>query len=312
MSTRVLSCLQCSMPRYFRTACYFIWGLGVLFFASVAMMSVSFPAFAMVRLEAPESVNPGQPFVVTLVADEPLVSVRLEWRGYKFVLPVEELEAETGKGYRAQALLGVSLSEKSDTLPLRVRVSFSGKEQASVRSLKVRPKDYPEQRLNVKKNYVDLSKSDLARYRKERKEVNGALNALTAERHWLLPLRRPVPGEVSSAFGLRRIFNGQPRKPHSGIDMRGAQGTPIAACADGVVVLKVDHFFTGNSVYIDHGEGVVSMYFHMSQVDVVAGQKVKKGQTIGAVGSTGRVTGPHLHFGLSLQGTAEDPTSLFE
>ncbi|MFV0421353.1 M23 family metallopeptidase [Oleidesulfovibrio sp.] len=269
-------------------------------------------AFAAVRLEAPEIINPGQPFVVTLIADEPLQNVVLEWRGKKLELPVSSVTTEQGYALYAKALLGLPLSEDSSSVPLQVRAFVSGVAHTSSRTLKVQQKKYPEQRLTVKKKYVDIAKNDLERHKKERERVNAVLASITPERYWDVPMQRPVPGSVSSVFGLRRFFNDQPRKPHTGVDLRGAEGTPILSCADGVVALAENHFFSGNAVFIDHGEGVVSMYFHMSRIDVVPGQQVKKGEAIGAVGSTGRVTGPHLHFGLSLQGVSVDPMPLFE
>ncbi|NHZ47213.1 M23 family metallopeptidase, partial [Nitratidesulfovibrio liaohensis] len=112
--------------------------------------------------------------------------------------------------------------------------------------------------------------------------------------------------------GLRRVFNGEPRAPHRGLDLRGEAGEPVTACAAGRVVLAENHYFAGNSVYIDHGMGVVSMYFHLSALDVAPGQMVAQGQVIGKVGSTGRVTGPHLHFGMAVLGDMVDPQVLLD
>jgi murein DD-endopeptidase MepM/ murein hydrolase activator NlpD len=292
----------------------FFFSGGVVFLSVLALflLSGARTASGAVRLEAPEVVFPGQPFVVTLIADEPVEKVTVQWNGEAIDLPVEVRQTGAGEARYAAALLGVGLSQKPGRVPLRVDAVVSGAAHSSRRELKVRDKEYPVQRLTVKKRYVDVAKADLDRHEKERARVKQALALRTGMRFWDLPLHRPVPGGVSSVFGLRRFFNDQPRKPHSGIDLRGAQGSPIQACAEGVVVLAENHFFAGNSVYIDHGEGVVSMYFHMSRLDVRAGERVKKGQVIGAVGSTGRVTGPHLHFGLSLQGVFVDPMPLFE
>ncbi|MBG3878486.1 M23 family metallopeptidase, partial [Desulfovibrio oxamicus] len=121
-----------------------------------------------------------------------------------------------------------------------------------------------------------------------------------------------VPGGVSSLFGLRRVFNGEPRAPHRGLDLRGEAGELVKACAAGRVALAENHYFAGNSVYIDHGMGVVSMYFHLSAMDVTPGQMVAQGQLIGRVGSTGRVTGPHLHFGMAVLGDMVDPQVLLD
>ncbi|MFK7996452.1 MAG: M23 family metallopeptidase [Granulosicoccus sp.] len=117
----------------------------------------------------------------------------------------------------------------------------------------------------------------------------------------------PVAGPVSSPFGLRRFFNDQPRRPHGGIDIAAPEGTPIMAAADGVVLEANDYFFNGNSVFIEHGLGLQTFYAHLSRIDVTNGERVTQGQVIGAVGATGRVTGPHLHWSVGLNGTWVDP-----
>ena len=218
---------------------------------------------------------------------------------------------------RWQAVIGISLSAKEGNHQLNI----SGKNQAI--DFTVNAKQYAEQRLTIKnKRKVNPNKTDMTRIRGERGRINAAL------RHWQQTTKEttkvtkvdtqfipqfilPVTGRLSSPFGLRRFFNEQPRKPHSGIDIATAEGTPIVAPAAGRIIESGDFFFNGNSIFIDHGQGLITMYCHMSRIDVKPGQTVNQGETIGAVGQTGRVTGPHLHWSVSLNDARVDPGLFF-
>ena len=134
--------------------------------------------------------------------------------------------------------------------------------------------------------------------------------ALPSTPLWNGPFLRPVPGEVVGPFGQRSIINDQPRSPHSGVDLKGERGAPVRAINHGQVVLTDDHFFTGLTVVMDHGGGIQSMYFHLNRIAVQKGQVATKGQIIGFVGSTGRATGPHLHWGIRMNGARIDPLLL--
>lgn len=170
---------------------------------------------------------------------------------------------------------------------------------------------YAEQRLTVKnQSYVTPDPAQLERIGRERKTIDGALNNFRDVRIDAIALAAPVEGRRSSSFGLRRFFNDQPRSPHKGMDIAAASGTPIQAPANGIVTATGEFFFNGNTVIVDHGQGFVTMYCHLSEIAVEEGQHVATSETIGAVGATGRVTGPHLHFGTYLNGTAVDPAIL--
>jgi murein DD-endopeptidase MepM/ murein hydrolase activator NlpD len=169
---------------------------------------------------------------------------------------------------------------------------------------------YPEQRLEVEDRMVDLSQEDLARVERENREI-AALWQRESLPRFTLPLAAPLSSlPAGGRFGARRIFNDQPRSPHGGADYSAPAGTPVLAADEGVAVLVADHFFGGNSVYLDHGGGLITMYFHLGRVDVAAGQRVARGAVLGAVGATGRATGPHLHFGVRWHGARVDPALL--
>ncbi len=177
----------------------------------------------------------------------------------------------------------------------------------------VQAKDYPSQHLTIKnKRKVNPNEDDMKRIRRERRRINAALAHWRATDQVAISFILPVEGRLSSPFGLRRFFNGQPRKPHSGIDIAAPEGTPIRAPAAGTVIDTGDYFFNGNTVFLDHGQGLVTMYCHMSRIDVQPGQVVRQGEIIGAVGQTGRVTGPHLHWSVSLNDARVDPALFFD
>ena len=203
------------------------------------------------------------------------------------------------------AVVGLPLSTKSGNHEIRV----NGKGQ----NFKVQAKAYPEQHIKLKtRKHIDLSDADLKRHRGEKKKAQAAFKNYETALEPDLAFLKPVSGPYSSPFGLKRFYNGEPRNPHSGLDIAAPTGTPIKSPAQGKVVLTGDFFFNGNVVYIDHGQGVVSMYCHMDRIDVKAGDAVNKGQPIGTVGATGRVTGPHLHWSVSLNNARIDPMLLLE
>lgn len=204
---------------------------------------------------------------------------------------------------RWRAAIGLSL----DTAVGEVSISLS---DGSTRSFGVQEHAYREQRLQVERSYVSLSEENLARHSNDRKIIDAALNNWRDIALDDISLSAPVDGPRSSSFGLRRFFNDEPRSPHSGMDIAVTTGTPIIVPRDGIVTATGDYYFNGNTIIVDHGQGYVTMYCHLSRIDVKEGQSVAVGESIGAVGATGRVTGPHLHFGTYLNGTAVDPALL--
>lgn len=288
-----------------------LWGLAVM--AVILTWSApALPAPERARLVAPETVARGDAFVAELALAQPAEQVCFFWRGKRHVVAVLKAPntAEGAPGWRAEILLPVPLEEKAGQLTLG---ACSGKGCAApeiTRPVRLHDRKRPVQRLTVDRKYVAPPPEAAERIRRDREKVRAALAGHLPERLWSLPLERPVPGTVSSLFGMKRVFNGQPRGMHRGLDLRGGQGTPIRACADGVVALVDDLYFSGNAVYINHGDGVFSSYLHMSKPLVTLGERVHRGQVVGLVGATGRVTGPHLHLGLMVQGESVDPQPL--
>jgi murein DD-endopeptidase MepM/ murein hydrolase activator NlpD len=212
----------------------------------------------------------------------------------------------TENGNRWLAAVGIPLDAATGEMSIRVNT-------ARVIAFEVHEHAYSEQRLTVKnKKYVTPDQAQLDRIGRERKIIDAALGNWRDVDVDGLSLESPVAGRRSSSFGLRRFFNDQPRSPHKGMDIAASEGTVIAAPGHGVVTATGDYFFNGKTVIIDHGQGFVTMYCHLSRIGVEEGQQLETGAPIGAVGATGRVTGPHLHFGTYLNGTAVDPALLLQ
>ena len=201
------------------------------------------------------------------------------------------------------AVIGIPLSA-----PLGMRqVIVHGTNGRQEIEFQVGNKQYVSQSLKVAPRQVDLSAADLARFNQDKISIGRALSHWTELPPESLRLPQPVPGMRSSSFGSRRIFNGQARNPHTGMDIAAPSGTPVRVPIAGTVVDTGDYFFDGNTVFVDHGRGLISMYCHLSSIDVKPGQRIAAGDRIGAVGMTGRATGPHLHWGLNLNGAWVDP-----
>ncbi|MDJ0760457.1 MAG: peptidoglycan DD-metalloendopeptidase family protein [Woeseiaceae bacterium] len=200
------------------------------------------------------------------------------------------------------AAVGISL----DTQPGSIEVDVGGER----RTVAVHEHTYVEQRLNVDRKYVELSQASLDRIGRERKIIDAALNRFVDAPIESIRMIAPVDGRRSSSFGLRRFFNEEPRAPHKGMDIAAVVGTPIKTPLAGEVVATGDYYFNGQTVIVDHGQGLISLYCHLSVIGVEEGEQLQAGDILGEVGKTGRVTGAHLHFGTYLNGTAVDPAIL--
>jgi len=263
--------------------------------ARVALASLLAAAGAAQALQLPrESAVPGGVKLLRLEAPGD-VAPRVEADGHR------TLVVRDGEGWIA--VVGIPLSTPVGDM----RVEVFGAAGAQPVDFTVADKRYLAQSLTVAPGQVDLSAQDLARVKRERAVLDRALEHWSAAPPESLRWFPPVPGVHSSSFGMRRVFNGEARNPHTGMDIAAATGTPVSSPAAGTVLDTGNYFFTGNTVLIDHGEGLISMYCHLSAIDVQPGQRVAAGTRLGAVGMTGRATGPHLHWALSLNRTWVDP-----
>jgi murein DD-endopeptidase MepM/ murein hydrolase activator NlpD len=208
------------------------------------------------------------------------------------------------------ALVGIPLAAQ----PGMAHISVRPAEGAAARDVAytITPKRYREQRLTVAPGAVDLSAEDWARYEREREHLAAVIATFTEPPPQRMDMRVPAPGRHSSSFGLRRVFNGQARNPHSGMDIAAGTGTPVVAPLAGRVVDTGDYFFNGGTVWLDHGGGLLTMVCHLSSIDVKVGDLLRAGERYCAVGATGRVTGPHLHWSVMLNRAMVDPALFIE
>lgn len=203
------------------------------------------------------------------------------------------------------AYAGIALSAEPGSI-VKIEAERADGVAESV-EVEVAPKVYAEQHLKVAPGKVDLSKKDLARYERERAHLASVLRTFSEAPPATLALQAPVQGTRSSSFGLRRFFNGRARSPHNGLDFAAAAGTPVVAAGAGRVIDTGDYFFPGKTVIVDHGQGLLTLYSHLSEIEARIDERMPAGHPIGKVGATGRATGAHLHFSVYLNATAVDP-----
>ena len=250
------------------------------------------------------SAIPGQALYFEVPGAIDVDAVTIEFKGQKLALAPSDNDWF--------GLVGVDLDVAPGRYPLTVTYnSADDQSNTEVVDIDVRVKDYPTTKLRVAPKYVQLSNENQQRSTADRELINEAYSKTSPEPYWQGAFLVPVRGMTGGRnFGHRRVFNDQPRAPHSGADLTAATGTEILASNAGKVVLTGDFFFNGRAVFVDHGMGVLTMYLHLSEITVSTGQMLRKGQVIGLAGATGRVTGPHLHWGARVGGARVDPFSL--
>jgi murein DD-endopeptidase MepM/ murein hydrolase activator NlpD len=214
------------------------------------------------------------------------------------------------KGYYT-ALVGADLEAKPGLMTLTVKGTTStGTERNSQVTLRIKPKSFKKESFSVAAEFDRLSPETLERIRNDQEEFSRAFMSSVPEPLWEGAFVLPISSEVTSPFGYRRVINGAPRTPHTGVDLKAVLGTPVVAPNHGRVALVGDFFFSGHSVVLDHGGGLYTVYFHLAEYQVELGAPVRKGDVIGLSGMTGRVTGPHLHWGARINGARIDPFEL--
>ncbi|HEU4684673.1 MAG TPA: M23 family metallopeptidase [Nitrospira sp.] len=221
-------------------------------------------------------------------------------------------EYRSGEPAGYLGLLGIDMQDAPGMHELAIDVRNGDQKKRLSYNVLVTKEKFGIEHLKLPKDKVDLDDKTLARWKAEQEQVRQALAENSALRLWRSDFVEPVSGKRSGIFGSVRIMNGQPRNPHNGEDIGAPLGTEVTATNDGIVRLTVDHFFSGKGVFVDHGLGFYSMYFHLSDVLVNDGDLVQAGQVIGRVGATGRATGPHLHWGVKLNGARVNPYALLD
>ncbi|MBM4126692.1 MAG: M23 family metallopeptidase [Nitrospira sp.] len=251
----------------------------------------------------------GQILVVKVPTDEETARVQGTFLG-RAVLFFPETRSGEAKGF--VGLLGIDLQDVPGTHDLTIQIMQREHSRSLVYRVEVVKEKFRVEHLKLPKDKVDLDEQGLARWKAEQEQVKEALATDSQSRLWQPSFVEPVSGKRTGIFGSVRIMNGQARNPHNGEDIGAPTGTDVAATNDGIVRLTVEHIFSGKGVFLDHGLGFYSMYFHLSEVLVKEGEAVKAGQIVGKVGATGRATGPHLHWGVKLNGARVNPYALLD
>ena len=258
------------------------------------------------RLSAPEA-NQGSLLLIALKSTKPLADVQGDWGGRS--VPMWREGADEAK---RRGLLGVDLEKAPGEYELKITGETAGGEKMSCSvKVAVRQGRFATERLQVGKEFVEPNPEQVQRANEERQKLRDIFDSVMPERLWDGPFRIPLDGVTTgSNFGKRRILNGNPGSPHGGADLPGVTGTPVHAAQRGKVALAEELFFSGNTVVLDHGLGIYTFYGHLSEIDVKVGDVLEAGALLGKVGATGRVTGPHLHWGLTVERARVNPLLL--
>ena len=247
------------------------------------------------------SIQPGEAVMFTMTVPQ---SATPDLRAFDQTWPAYRVDGNVW-----QALLGIDLDRAPGAYPVVISTDSPAGPHVT-RTLTVTAKKFVTRTLTVDDAFVNPPENVMARINEEAARLTKLWQTITPERLWSTPFIVPVPDPPNSAFGSRSVFNGQARSPHTGADFLSAAGREVKAPSAGVVVLAENLYFSGNTVILDHGLGLYSQFAHFSEIDAKVGDRVEPGQVVGKVGATGRVTGPHLHWAIRLNGARVDPLSL--
>lgn len=275
-----------------------------LVFLACMAFAAAFPSELKISHRA-RALQPGEVVLISLESSRPLQQVTGAVFGKSFLF-------YPGRSRQVwQGLIGIDLDTKPGRYSLALQCTpLKGEPFEGSYALPVRDKKFPSRRLTVDEKYVTPPPEEEERIRRESRQVEQIFSSVTPRKIWQGSFTAPVEAPAGSSFGRRSILNGKPRSPHTGTDFSADAGTPIKAPGAGTVVLAAELYFSGNTVILDHGMGLYSLFAHLSRYSVQEGDAVKAGDTLGLVGSTGRATGPHLHWSIRLAATRVDPLSL--
>jgi murein DD-endopeptidase MepM/ murein hydrolase activator NlpD len=275
------------------------WGLAVL----AGVPAIAAPGGTLSIAVSTGTPALGDPVVVEVAANGVVDNLVLHWKRAEW--PMREIVPG-----RYEGLIGVDLDDPAGPATVTAEGFLDGARVRAEAAMTISPRKFAVQELTLPKGMAEFDNATLVRIGAEAAELSRRFTRVTPPR-WRTPFLPPVEEYRPANFGARRVINGHPRMPHSAVDITLPAGTPVRAIADGRVVFAGEQFFGGRSVVIDHGGGVFSVCYHLKEFFVAEGQEVSRGDRIGSVGSTGRATGPHLHFGVRVPGGRVDPTRLF-
>jgi murein DD-endopeptidase MepM/ murein hydrolase activator NlpD len=287
--------------------------LGTLAALAAVTAAVAPPVTAQLSSEGPRplhvvvtarTVEPGEVARIDVRSERPIASLSVN--AFDAVVPAVQIDARHWR-----ALVGIDLDTAPGEYPITIEAVLAGGATATEEQpLPVSAKNFPTRELSVAPKFVNPPPSVERRITRERQRLSAIFRTVGPTPRWRGPFVRPIEVTVISGFGVRSVYNGEARAPHGGADFASPSGTPIAAPGGGIVVLAEPLYFTGHTVVLDHGLGLVSLFAHLSRIDVAVGDEVAVGRRLGLVGATGRVTGPHLHWTVRLLGARVDPMSL--